>query len=158
MPIADAQIVVVVVRTAAVEGAETTVIQTVAEIGVVLMAIVVVTIVVMEIVIRDQREATRISAADRGEILIASQRQKSSVNRVQVKRHLIFFSWRVEIVNLFQVVSAEEAAARPRLKLLPRSVGEPVAAIAPTRNASIFGGARPREEVLKSRPEDENSS
>lgn len=51
----------------------------------------------------------------------------------------------------------EEAAARPKLNLLPRSVAAPVADTS-QRNRDLFGGARPREEVLKSRPADENSS
>ena len=42
---------------------------------------------------------------------------------------------------------AEEAAARPRLKLLPRTVKDPVNAIADTmQQQKIFGGAKPREE------------
>ena len=44
---------------------------------------------------------------------------------------------------------SEEAAARPRLKLLPRSVKDPVNALAETmQKSSIFGNAKPREEVL----------
>ncbi|KAK3084473.1 hypothetical protein FSP39_014072 [Pinctada imbricata] len=43
--------------------------------------------------------------------------------------------------------SPESAAQRPRLKLLPRSVKDPVNAIAETsRNTSIFGTGKPREE------------
>lgn len=41
----------------------------------------------------------------------------------------------------------DEAAARPRLKLLPRSVKDPVNAVADTSNrSSIFGEAKPRDE------------
>jgi hypothetical protein len=44
---------------------------------------------------------------------------------------------------------SEEAAARPRLKLLPRSVKDPVNSLAETmQKSSIFGNAKPREEVL----------
>nr|XP_019922630.2 eukaryotic translation initiation factor 4H [Crassostrea gigas] len=44
--------------------------------------------------------------------------------------------------------SPESAAQRPRLKLLPRSVKEPVAAPASmSRNASIFGTGKPRDAV-----------
>lgn len=38
---------------------------------------------------------------------------------------------------------------RPKLKLAPRTVKEPINALAETRQAaSIFGNARPREEKL----------
>jgi len=60
-------------------------------------------------------------------------------------------------VEEFREPNPEEAAARPKLNLLPRSVVAPVADTAGS-NRDIFGGARPREEVLKSRPVDENSS
>jgi len=43
------------------------------------------------------------------------------------------------------------AAARPKLKLLPRTVKDPVNALADTlQQQTIFGGAKPREENLGS--------
>ncbi|XP_014664897.1 PREDICTED: eukaryotic translation initiation factor 4H-like [Priapulus caudatus] len=42
--------------------------------------------------------------------------------------------------------TAEELENRPKLKLAPRSVKEPVNAPAAGRNASIFGSAKPRDE------------
>ena len=43
----------------------------------------------------------------------------------------------------------DEAGARPKLKLLPRSVKDPVNAIADTSNrSSIFGEAKPRDEKV----------
>ena len=42
---------------------------------------------------------------------------------------------------------AEEASHRPRLKLLPRSVKDPVNDVANAmQQAKIFGGAKPRDE------------
>ena len=42
----------------------------------------------------------------------------------------------------------EEAAARPRLKLLPRTVKDPVNQLADTmQKQSVFGGAKPREDT-----------
>lgn len=42
----------------------------------------------------------------------------------------------------------EELANRPRLKLLPRSVKDPVLDVADkTQQMSIFGGAKPRDET-----------
>lgn len=49
----------------------------------------------------------------------------------------------------FKEPSTDEAAARPRLKLLPRSVKDPVNAVADTSNrSSIFGEAKPRDEKV----------
>ncbi|KAJ8312867.1 LOW QUALITY PROTEIN: hypothetical protein KUTeg_010240, partial [Tegillarca granosa] len=46
----------------------------------------------------------------------------------------------------FREPSPESAAARPRLKLLPRTVKDPVNSVVSTeRNASIFGTGKPRE-------------
>lgn len=45
------------------------------------------------------------------------------------------------------VFNSESAAARPKLKLLPRTVKDPVNTVVQTeRNASIFGKGKPREE------------
>ena len=44
-------------------------------------------------------------------------------------------------------VIAEQASQRPRLKLLPRSVKDPVNEVADTlQKSTIFGGAKPRDE------------
>ena len=56
---------------------------------------------------------------------------------------------------------SEEAAARPKLKLLPRTVKDPVNQLAETMQAqTVFGGAKPRDEVeqdSKSRRESEST-
>ena len=50
---------------------------------------------------------------------------------------------------MFNCIFAEEAAARPRLKLQPRTVKDPVNSLADTmQKQSIFGDAKPREENL----------
>ena len=53
---------------------------------------------------------------------------------------------------------AEEAAARPRLKLLPRTVKDPVNQLAETmQNQTVFGGAKPRDDKSDSRRESESN-
>jgi len=60
---------------------------------------------------------------------------------------LNIYFWRILLLLGFGIL--EEAAARPRLKLLPRSVQDPVNSLAETmQKQSVFGGAKPREEVL----------
>lgn len=50
---------------------------------------------------------------------------------------------------VFYLIVLDEAAARPRLKLLPRSVKDPVNAVADTSSrSSIFGEAKPRDEKV----------
>merc|ERR1712204_7593 len=55
--------------------------------------------------------------------------------------------------NDFREATAEEAAARPKLKLLPRTVKAPVNELADTlQKQSIFGGAKPREKPRRVTP------
>ena len=84
---------------------------------------------------------------------------------------LFYFCWPRDLLSNLkyyigtQVVKnnfySEEAAARPRLKLLPRTVKDPVNQLAETMQAqSVFGGAKPRDEVgqeSKSRRESEST-
>jgi len=61
--------------------------------------------------------------------------------------------------NDFREATAEEAAARPKLKLLPRTVKAPVNELADTlQKQSIFGGAKPREETVESTSRRESES
>jgi len=61
--------------------------------------------------------------------------------------------------NDFREATAEEAAARPKLKLLPRTVKAPVNELADTlQKQSIFGGAKPREETAESNSRRESES
>ena len=53
-------------------------------------------------------------------------------------------------VSVGVLFPTEELAARPKLKLLPRTTSEPVNSLASSSQASsIFGGAKPREENLR---------
>lgn len=49
-----------------------------------------------------------------------------------------------------------DESERPRLVLKPRTIAEPINALAETKqSASIFGNAKPREEnLMKTKPED----
>jgi len=60
----------------------------------------------------------------------------------------------------FKELTDEEALNRPRLKLLPRTVDAPVNELADTMaRSSIFGGAKPRDEVeYRRRKESESDS
>merc|ERR1712037_711392 len=63
------------------------------------------------------------------------------------------------LLKMILEATAEEAAARPKLKLLPRTVKDPVNALAETmQKQSIFGGAKPREETVESNSRRESES
>ena len=48
---------------------------------------------------------------------------------------------------IYYFIFSEEAAARPKLKLLPRTVKDPVNQLADSmQQQKIFGGAKPRDE------------
>ncbi|TRY70914.1 hypothetical protein TCAL_07527 [Tigriopus californicus] len=58
----------------------------------------------------------------------------------------------------FKEPTAEDTAGRPKLKLLPRTVKDPVNQLAETmQTQTIFGGAKPREAESTSRRESESN-
>ncbi len=72
---------------------------------------------------------------------------------------LFLVTFLIEIQRSVYPFIAEESAARPRLKLLPRTVKDPVNALADTmQQQTIFGGAKPRDEALHSGPNSRRES
>lgn len=79
---------------------------------------------------------------------LTGARARTSERPQQVRR-----PWSVCVMNVNDYLS-EEAAARPRLKLLPRTVKDPVNQVAnELAQSKIFGGARPVDRK-DSNPED----
>lgn len=91
--------------------------------------------------------ATLISADATDEIQTGDLHLPTTSERPQRVGHLTL--WKLSMCQCCFPIS-EEAAARPKLKLLPRTVKDPVNALAETlQTQTIFGGAKPREENLE---------
>lgn len=101
------------------------------------------TIMVIEVLI------TKINAAAEAVVEVAAVMKSDERARACRNCHLrVSFFLKFLVLNLFKISSfTERDAGRPKLKLAPRTIKDPVNGIAETKQAAaIFGAAKPREE------------